>query len=144
MLEESPAPGTNPEPPTRGSGEHILFVDDEPALVRMAVPLLERLGYRATGFTVPHEALAAFEKSPGEFDAVITDLSMAKLTGLELGVKILAIRPDIPILIATGFNSALTPELVQQRGFQDLLLKPFSPDRLAEALQRGLHREAPQ
>lgn len=80
----------------------VLFVDDDPALVRLGALRLTRLGYEVTGCESPEEALARFRDRPVDFDAVVTDLSMPGMSGMELAREFLALRPDLPILMVSG------------------------------------------
>jgi CheY-like chemotaxis protein len=118
----------------------VLIVDDEATLARVVAGLLDRLGYAVVAYTSPEDALAAFRATPGRFDAVITDLRMPRMSGLELGGTLLAIRPDVPILLATGFAGELSGAAIRARGFRDLLLKPYSVAELGGALRRALAR----
>ncbi len=123
-----------------GSGEHILVVDDEPSLVRIANRLLERLGYRVTAHTHPTEALADFLKRPDDFDLVLSDLTMPQMTGLDLASRLLARRPDLPILLTSGYAGALDPAELRRVGVRELVGKPFLTRTLADAVARALHR----
>lgn len=80
----------------------VLFVDDDPALVRLAALRLSRLGYEVTGCESPEEALERFRDHPADFDAVVTDLSMPGMSGMELAREFLALRPDVPILMLSA------------------------------------------
>ena len=93
----------------RGS-ERILLVDDEPAVMEMATSILEHLGYKVTCQTDSVSALEIFRSSPDEFDLVITDYTMPKLTGLDFAREVRRIRPDMPILLCTGFSEKITPD----------------------------------
>jgi CheY-like chemotaxis protein len=80
----------------------VLFVDDDAALVRLGVLRLGRLGYHVTGCETPEEALQNFRDHPVDFDAVVTDLSMPGMSGLDLAREILALRPEVPVLMVSG------------------------------------------
>jgi len=136
VTEEAATTPAASAPVPHGQGQRILFVDDEPALARVAEIVLRRLNYVVTACTKPAEALAQFRAHPENFDAVITDLTMPGTTGLELARQLLEIRPNVPILLVTGFSGTLTHEMVQQRGIRDLLLKPFTPDSLGNTLHQ--------
>jgi len=118
----------------RGHGEHVLLVDDEPAVLDSTRLTLEWLGYRVTAFSRPVEALAVFEQAPGDFHLVITDVQMPGLPGLALAKKVRALRPAIPILMISGFANTLTPEILRQEGIRELLIKPITRADLAFAL----------
>jgi CheY-like chemotaxis protein len=84
--------------------EHILLVDDEPAIINSGRARLERLGYRVTAYEKSTEALEIFEKDPEQFDLVLTDYTMPNLTGLELTKGIHKIRKEIPVIICSGYK----------------------------------------
>src|SRR5439155_9137671 len=94
-----------PHEDMRGHDAHILYVDDEATLVFLMTQLLELLGYHITGCTDAAQALQAFQARPHDFNAVITDLAMPGMSGLELASALLHIRPDVPIVLATGYIS---------------------------------------
>jgi PAS domain S-box-containing protein len=137
-IDVAPAPEAS-----RGHGERVLCVDDEPAIADLLEAMLVSLGYRVTATTSPIEALAAFLAEPDAFEAVVTDLTMPGMNGADLVGRILAERPSIPIVMATGFSRAMTDDGVRQLGVRKLLLKPFSMSTLGEALHEAL-REARQ
>jgi PAS domain S-box-containing protein len=125
----------------RGRGERILYVDDEPALARLGQRILERLGYAVVAHTEAAEALGAMRAGPGAFDLVITDQMMPELTGTDLALKIHAIRPDIPVILTTGYNAVLTPERLQVMGITKLLMKPLSVESLGTIVHNVLSKE---
>ena len=124
----------------RGSGEHILVVDDEPSLVRIASRILDRLGYRVTAHTRPAEALADFLERPDDFDLVLSDLTMPRMTGLDLASLMLERRPDLPILLTSGYSGSLDPDELTRVGIRELVGKPFLAQTIADAVARGLNR----
>jgi CheY-like chemotaxis protein len=113
---------------------HVLVVDDEIALTNLARDGLERLGYRVTVFNDPTDALAAFEASPMSFDVVVTDMTMPKLTGDLLAIAIKRIRPDLPVILLSGFSDRITPERVKDAGIDSLGEKPLRPTALARLI----------
>jgi two-component system, cell cycle sensor histidine kinase and response regulator CckA len=125
-------------------GERVLFVDDEAALCASSQLLLEHVGYRVTTHRDPLGALNEFEQHPGDFDVVVTDLTMPGITGVELGRQLLRIRPDIPIVLVSGFNGGWTLEQARAVGLRDLLQKPLTPETLMSAVQRAMYAEAAQ
>lgn len=135
-----PAPATTGERRAlpRGGGEHILVVDDEPALVGIARRALGQLGYRVTGYTHPAEALAEFRQDPRKFDLVLCDLTMPQMSGLDFAGQLLQIRPEIPMLLTSGNGAALEPDALHRLGIRELLDKPFTIQALAEAARRNL------
>ena len=121
-----------------GRGERILYVDDEKALVDIALQQMPLLGYRVAGFGDPEEALAAFKGEPEAFDLIITDLHMPKLNGSELSSLIKETRPDIPIILCTGFSEKINEDTARQYGVETIMLKPVDDHELASAIRRLL------
>ncbi|EDY17910.1 histidine kinase [Chthoniobacter flavus Ellin428] len=122
----------------RGSGQRILFVDDEAPLVYLVTESLKFLGYHVSGFTRPEEALEALRAAPGNFDFMITDLSMPVMPGPVLARQALQIRPDLPIVIATGYIRPEDIERARHIGVRDLILKPSTVLELSETMHRLL------
>lgn len=121
-----------------GQGERILYVDDELILARMGKEILERLGYIVDIHTSAIAALDAVRAKPEAYDLVITDQMMPSLTGVELAKKLQAIRPDLPIILVTGYTATLNNERVQAMGIRNLLLKPISMAALGTVVHRVL------
>ena len=119
----------------RGS---ILFVDDEEALAHLGQEMLEALGYTAAAYTSSRAALAAFQAAPQRFDLVITDQTMPDLTGDALTRTLRHIRPDIPIILCTGFSHTMTAENAAALGVDAFLMKPVVLHDLGLAIQRVL------
>jgi CheY-like chemotaxis protein len=119
--------------------EHILLVDDEPAVVEMLEIQLKRLGYKVTCSVKPEDALKLFRQDPHGFDVVITDLTMPKMTGLELAEKLSFIRPGLPIILCTAMNQAVssTPDL-KEAGISLVIQKPASRSEMAQAVRTVL------
>jgi two-component system, cell cycle sensor histidine kinase and response regulator CckA len=130
-----------PQAPRTRHG-HILYLDDEEALVMFATRLLTRLGFRVSGFTDAAEALHEFGSRPAEFDAVVTDLSMPKMTGLEFAREVLAIRPSTPVVVTSGYVRPEDQVKAQQLGIRDFILKPVTADQLATTLDQLLQDRA--
>ena len=115
------------KPDTLPTGtERILFVDDEPSLVNMVRQILERLGYQIETKRNPIEALELFRSRPDQFDLVITDMTMPEMTGQKLVKEILNIRPDMPIILCTGYSEKITKEKAGELGINTLVFKPFA------------------
>ena len=131
-----------PQPIPHGTGERILFVDDEEAMARMGSAALGRLNYRVTARTSPVEALSLFTEQPAQYDLVVTDLNMPGLSGIEFARKLLAIRPDVRIILATGFSATITADVARELGFCALLPKPYALRVLGEAVNRALTETA--
>jgi CheY-like chemotaxis protein len=124
--------------PLTGGKERILLVDDEEAIITMEKQVLERLGYHVRPFTGSMDALEAFRACPDKFDLVITDMAMPGLPGDKLAAELINIRPDIPILLCTGFHETLTGEKIVSLGVKGLLMKPVSIKDLAGKLREVL------
>lgn len=125
----------------RGQNEHILYVDDEEGLVFLGKRLLERLGYVVTGHTDALKALEEFRANPHNFHAVITDMAMPGMSGLEFARELLATRPEIPIVMTSGYVRPEDQEKAHRMGLRDLLLKPHNSDQLARTVDRVLHSD---
>jgi PAS domain S-box-containing protein len=122
----------------KGQGEHILLVDDEEPLAALGKSMLERLGYRVTTEVSSVEALKTFSLQPRDFDLVITDQTMPNMSGVELAKVLLEIRPELPVILATGYSTAINAEKAQAMGIREMLLKPSTAQSLAEAIRRAL------
>jgi CheY-like chemotaxis protein len=107
-------------------------------LAEMGKIMLERLGYRVTVHTSSMEALAAFEEQPEQFDVVITDQTMPGLTGIDLVRRMLQIRPDIPIILCTGYSNLVNEEQAKAIGVKGFIMKPMSKKDIAQLLRAVL------
>jgi len=116
--------------------EHILFVDDEESLIDMGKQSLVSLGYNVTTRISSIEALELFKTQPDAFDLVITDLTMTNMTGDELAEKIMAIRPDIPVILCTGFSTRITEEKAKSMGIKAFIMKPMIRKDIAETIRK--------
>ncbi len=131
----------SPEHVPRGS-ERILFVDDERPLVRLAQQMLTSLGYHVTSYTDSREALADFEAFPNKYDLVISDMTMPHLTGQDLARHMLALRPDMPFILCTGYSNRLNREQMEKSGIKSVLKKPFSLAAISKQIRALLNAEA--
>jgi CheY-like chemotaxis protein len=127
------------EPAVTGGEERVMFVDDEDSIVDMASAMLERLGYKVTAFTDAEAALEAFIEAPQDFDLVLTDQTMPKMTGAVLAEKLKAIRPDIPVMLCTGYSHTVSAENAKARGIDGYVMKPLAKKELAEAVRKVLN-----
>ena len=116
----------------------ILLIDDEASIVDWSRELLVKLGYQVDSMTESPEALKMFKERPQDYDLVLTDMTMPRINGLELSSHILELRPDIPILICTGFGEGLTSEMIKNYGIFDIIMKPIIARDLAKAVHRAL------
>ena len=141
-AQAAPAPGA-PKAPRKGRGERILYIDDEESLVLLAGRLLERMGYRVSGFTDAAQALAAFAAAPGDFDLILTDLSMPGASGMDVAKAILSIRPEIPVLLATGYVRPEDVECARAIGIREVIWKPHTVGEMGEQLAQQLEKLVP-
>lgn len=133
----SPSASATASPaPARGNGQHILYLDDEEPLVFLATNLFKRLGYRVTGFTHADKALAAFQADPMQYDLVVTDFNLPNSSGLEIASQLLAIRPETPIILASGEVSSTLTRQAQLAGVRHVVYKPNTVDDLCRAIHR--------
>lgn len=120
--------------------ETILFVDDEETIVRLGQELLASLGYSVEVETHSPQALATFKQDPHRFDLVITDQTMPSMTGEMLSRELLRIRPDLPIILCTGFSHIMSAEKAKGLGIQAYLMKPLSIRDLAPIVRHVLDK----
>ena len=139
---EGPLPVAEPAPAPAGDGAVVMVVDDEPALVEITEDMLARLGYEPVGFTSSESAWAAFQQTPARFDVVLTDEKLPGLSGTGLTARIKALRPDIPVIVMSGFGGDGLADRLGQAGVAELLHKPLVARDIAQALHRALHRNA--
>jgi DNA-binding NtrC family response regulator len=126
--------------PPRGHGERVLYVDDDETMVAMVEHLLRRSGYEVSAFQSPHDALDAVRANPSTFDFVITDFNMPECSGLEVARELARIRPELPVVISSGY---ITDELrIEARavGARGLLEKQNTIDDLSALVARILSR----
>ena len=118
--------------------ERILLVDDEEALIRAYTLSLRSLGYEVVSFTNPNKALNAFKDQPAQFDLVISDMTMLQMTGDKLAKKLMEIRPDIPIIISTGFSEKMDENKAKEIGIRAVAMKPLVMRTLALTIRKVL------
>ena len=121
--------------------ERILLVDDEKAIAKLEKLMLERLGYKVTMCVDSSETLETFKSKPDMFDLVISDLSMPKMPGDRLASELLSIRPDIPIIICTGFSERLDQEKAASIGVKGFMMKPIVLAKMAKMVRKVLDIE---
>ncbi len=130
---------SRPETSTpHGRGQHILVVDDEPAVRAVAAGMLKSFGYRVTECPGASKALELFRDTPNAFDALLTDYHMPGLNGLDLADEILRLRPGLPVILGTGFSAPLAQATIAAHGLRALILKPYTMKGLSEAVYRAL------
>lgn len=120
--------------------EQILLVDDEEGIVRVGKEILERHGYKVTARTSPLDALKTFQDQPDRFDLVITDMTMPHMTGVDLSKELMAIRPDVPILLVTGNNDLIDKDKAREIGIRGFETKPGVIKDLANAVRKALEK----
>jgi len=120
--------------------ETILFVDDVESIVTITKKMLERLGYRVETEMNPLNALHLFQLKPNDFDLVITDMTMPKMTGDKLFEKLRAIRPDIPVIICTGHSSLIDKERAKKTGVASYVMKPVVMKEIAHTIRKALSK----
>jgi CheY-like chemotaxis protein len=118
--------------------ERILLIEDEEVIAHVTTEMLESFGYQVIAQTNSVEAVALFRCAPDQFDLVITDLTMPRLTGIEVAVELLRLRPDLPLLLISGTGEVLTLAMVESLGFRSYLSKPFTPNDLSWAIRQIL------
>lgn len=120
--------------------ENILFVDDEPMLADVGAALLSRKGFQVTSLTSSREALALFQADPDRFDLVFTDQTMPDLTGTELAAEMFKIRPDLPIILSTGYSRQVSEEDAAALGIRGFCMKPLNTGQMVDAIRKALDR----
>ncbi len=124
------------------SGKRILYLDDEQALIALATRLLRRMGYTVTAFTHPAEAIEAFRADPSGFDLFVTDFNMPKISGLETAEAVRRIRPEMRILMSSGYITEDLRTKARALGVLELLYKPLSIEDLVAAIERAISQQS--
>jgi CheY-like chemotaxis protein len=127
-----------PETELPGGNERILCVDDEKAVVDTIQSMLERLGYKVTARTSSMETLETFRNDPKKFDLVITDQTMPNMAGKELAKELRSIRPDISIILCTGFSDQINEERAKEKGISAFVMKPIVMRQFAQTIREVL------
>jgi CheY-like chemotaxis protein len=129
------------EEEAKGGSEHVMVVDDEQMVAKMVQRQLENLGYRVTSFTDPQHAFEHFSKDPSQFSVIMTDMTMPKMNGILLAKEIISLRPDIPIVLCTGFSELVNEEKAQAIGIRAFLMKPLVRKTIADTVRKVLDQE---
>lgn len=132
---------TEPFEPLPMGNENILLVDDEEQIIQMERQMLEKLGYKVTTRISSRHALETFVKLPNKFDLVITDMTMPGMTGYQLSKKIKKIRPDIPIILCSGYTQYISEEKIREIGVSAFVLKPMTMIDLSKITRKILDRK---
>ena len=125
-----------------GDGQTVMIVDDEKPLVALGEEILAELGYEPIGFSSSAAALAAFREAPQRFDIVLTDETMPELVGTALAQEIRLLRPDIPIVLMSGYCGTSLHERARTIGIREVLRKPLQSKDIAECFGRVLPRSS--
>ncbi len=118
----------------------ILFVDDDEIILDVCERMLKRMGYRVVIAENGKDALNKFKSSNKTIDLLITDISMPYMTGIELAQKIFKLKPDIPVILFTGYKDVLISEKIKHIGIHEILTKPFTQKELEDCIIRSLYR----
>jgi PAS domain S-box-containing protein len=129
----APAPSTTS---VEGNGKHVLYVDDEEAIIFLMKRLLERQGFRFSGYTDPQEALVVARANPDQFDLVVTDYNMPGMCGLAVASALREIRADLPVVLASGYITEALRAKAPAAGIRELIYKPNTVEDLCEAVAR--------
>lgn len=140
LLENAPIQGSIPQENIHGGTEHILYVDDEKDLAEMGKQMLEKMGYIVTVRTSSVEVLEAFRQDPHKYDLVITDQTMPNMTGTQLTRELLQIRPDIPVILCTGFSESVNKENFKALGIKSFVMKPIIKKEMARIIREVLEK----
>ena len=127
-----------------GNGERVLFLDDEEPIVLLASRMLNRLGYKVEAHTRAADALEDFRRRPEEFDLVLTDLSMPGASGMDFAASVLALRPDVPVIMTTGYIDPDDLDRARRIGVCEVILKPTTIEEMGRSFHRQLKARQPQ
>jgi DNA-binding NtrC family response regulator len=145
-----PVTGSDTEPefkrkePLPTGTEHILFVDDEKILVELNKEILERHGYQVTTRSSSIEALELVKSRPHDFDLVVTDMTMPKMTGKELAGEINRLRHDLPVILCSGFSTMVTEKESKAMGIHAFVKKPIIRAEMLTAVRNVLNSMNPK
>ena len=129
---------SQPDPVPTVKSARILVVDDEPALTRYLHDALSMHGLQVVAFNDSRKALEALLENDSRFDLIITDQTMPGLSGLDLAREAMQLRPDLPVILYSGYSTAINKQLLEETGVKRFLMKPLSMNNLAEAVRHAL------
>jgi len=141
QLTKMPSFPSNNSRKRTGVCEHILFIDDEASIVKISKKTLEKHGYTVTGKTCSLEALKSFHDAPGEFDLVVTDVTMPQMTGDQLALEMMKVRPDIPVILCSGHSRKSLEEQYAGLKIKAFLCKPFVMTELAATVRMAMDKD---
>lgn len=133
----APAVISGPEAP-RGAGQHVLYVDDDEMMIVVVQSLLQHAGYRVTACSDAQSAVRAVRQDPGSFDIVVTDFNMPRGSGLDVARAVSALRPDLPVVISSGYLSDELRSAALRAGVRQLLRKENTVEELCDVLRQVL------
>lgn len=133
--------GTPGEAELATGTEHILLADDEVLIAQFAAEILAMAGYRVTTAANGLEALDLFRGDPAAFDLLLTDMTMPKMSGMELARQCLELRPELPIILCSGYNEEVSKESAFDSGLSAYLTKPIAGIQLCSIIRRVLDGE---
>jgi len=139
VAEDAPEAGSGA--PHEGT-QRVMYVDDEAEGATLGREMLHPLGYAVTIFTDPLEAMKAFTANTDAYDVIVTDQVMPDLTGVDLAKRVHEIRPDMPVVLVTGFSHTVTADNISEFGIHEFLHKPVLPNDLGQAIQRAVRSAA--
>lgn len=140
VKEESRQIQEKEEPVPIGT-ERILFIDDEITLIGLAREMLSSLGYKVTAVQDSRQALELFKSDTTSFDVIITDQTMPDMTGFDLAQQVLAVRPDMPIILCTGYSDIVSDDKVKAAGIREFIIKPLRLHELAATIRRAIAQQ---
>ena len=138
-LDIHPLEQSEQDQPASAKTKHVLIVDDDRDVGRLAARILETFQYEVTALTDPTEAVNLVRKRPAKFDLVLTDFLMPELSGPELARAVKKIRPDLPLVLISGLVSSVTEESARRQGFVGLIRKPFEIEQMAKSVAGALN-----
>jgi len=138
LPDDAQAAETLAAPAAETGSERILLVDDDAVQLKSLARMLGKLGYKVSAYPSGRTAAAAFKRKPDAFDLVVTDQTMPRMTGIELARSLVAMRPDIPIILNTGFSEKVNGETVGQYGIRAFIMKPFTSRELSSLIRKVL------
>ncbi|MBF0547406.1 MAG: AAA family ATPase [Candidatus Riflebacteria bacterium] len=137
-IEVRPEKQIEPSRANLKGSERILFIDDEEMLLEISQEILQSLGYTVTCKISPTEAFVLFRSAPNDYDLIITDLTMPDLPGDQLAIEVLKIRPEIPIILCTGYGETVNGKAKKFTGINRILLKPVTKQSFAKTIREVL------
>ena len=138
VIESRFKPEEKADRPIPTGTERILFIDDEPVITNLGKQVLESLGYDVVARNSSIEALELFKEKRDRFDLVITDMTMPHMTGEKLAEKLMQIRPDIPVILCTGFSFMIDEQKALNMGIRAFISKPMLKQEIAETIRQVL------